>query len=164
MGNKFKEFLLKWLKIKKETKEKKEKLEELPEKIKNYVNEYDEIIKIAEKEFPIVENTTTKKRGRKKKGKVRALIYRLKKYKDAVSCFIRDLDVPFDNNQAERDVRNVKTKSKVAGCFRSIEGAKNYLKIMSYIGAATKNGIDAFKALSSAFEGNADIIFTEGTE
>ena len=103
-ATKFKEFLLKWLKIKKETKENKEKLEDLPEKIKNYENEYDEIIKIAEKEFPIVENPTTKTRGRKKKGKVRALIYRLKKHKNAVSFFIRDLNVPFDNNQAERDV------------------------------------------------------------
>ena len=72
--------------------------------------------------------------------------------------------MPFDNNQAERDVRNVKTKSKVAGCFRSLVGAKSYLKIMSYIGTATKKGIDVFKALSSVFEGNADIIFTEGTE
>ena len=35
---------------------------------------------------------------------------------------------------------------------------------MSYIGTATKNGIDVFKALSSVFEGNADIIFTEGIE
>ena len=90
-ATKFKEFLLKWLKIKKETKEKKEKLEELPEKIKIFETEYDEIIRIAENEFPMVENTTTKKRGRKKKGKVRALIYRLKKHKNAVSFFIRDL-------------------------------------------------------------------------
>ena len=78
-----------------------------------------------------------------------------------MSRFVRDLAVPFDNNQAERDVRNIKTKAKVSGCFRSEGGAKNYLKIMSYIGTAAKNGINAYEALVAAFKGNSDIIFAQ---
>lgn len=72
--------------------------------------------------------------------------------------------MPFDNNQAERDVRNVKIKTKVSGCFRSIKGTQDNLKIMSFISTGNKHGINAFDALTSAFSGNAKIILGEGSE
>ena len=56
-------------------------------------------------------------------------------------------------------VRMVKVKTKVSGCFRSEEGAKEYLTIMSYIGSARKHGINAFTAIREALNGNPDIIF-----
>ena len=65
--------------------------------------------------------------------------------------FAHNFAVPFDNNQAERDVRNVKTKTKVSGCFRSIKGAQDYLKIMTFISTGNKHGIDAFDASTAAF-------------
>ena len=68
------------------------------------------------------------------------------------------------NNQAERDIRNVKTKIKVSGCFRSKEGAQNYLTIMSFISTAKKHGIKAFEALNAAFNGNAGAILVNGSE
>ena len=121
--------------------------------------QYDEIIKTAYEENPLPE-TTAKKRGRKKKGKVLNLISRLEKYKASVCLFIKNLCVPFDNNQAERDLRMVKVKTKVSSCFRSVEGAQEYLIIMSYIGTAHKHGINAFTAIREALSGNPDIIFS----
>ena len=103
--------------------------------------------------------TPAKKRGRKKKSKVLNLICRLYNYKESVCLFIKNLCVPFDNNQAERDLRMVKVKTKVSGCFRNEEGAQEYLTIMSYIGSARKHGINAFTAIREALNGTPDIIF-----
>ena len=73
--------------------------------------------------------------------------------------FAKNFAVPFDNNQAERDIRMVKVKTKVSSCFRSFDGAKAYLKIMSYVSTAKKHGINAYKAIVNAMSGNPDVIF-----
>ena len=119
---------------------------------------YDELIKQAREENPLPV-TTEKKRGRKKKGKILALVERLDNYKASVCLFIHNFMVPFDNNQAERDLRMIKVKTKVSGCFRSEEGARDYLKIMSYIGTAHKQGHNAYDAIRKAISGCPDFIF-----
>ena len=118
----------------------------------------------ADKECPPPEFPKERKRGKIRRGKTKALIERLKKFKDDVCRFAHNFAVPFDNNQAERDVRNVKTKTKVSGCFRSVKGAQDYLKIMSFISTGNKHGINAFDALTAAISGNAKIILGEGSE
>ena len=128
------------------------------DQLEMFDKQYDEIIKTAYAENPLPE-TTGKKRGRKKKGKVLNLIGRLDKYKAAVCLFIKDFRVPFDNNQAERDIRMIKVKTKVSGCFRSVEGAQEYLTIMSYIGTARKHGMNPYEAIRSAISGTPDVIF-----
>jgi len=119
---------------------------------------YDELIKQAREENPLPV-TTGKKRGRKKKGKILALVERLDNYKESVCLFIHNFMVPFDNNQAERDLRMIKVKTKVSGCFRSEEGARDYLKIMSYVGTAHKQGHNAYNAIRNAISGCPDFIF-----
>ena len=119
---------------------------------------YDALIEQARKENPLPE-TTVKKRGRKKKGKILALVERLANYKASVCLFIHNFNVPFDNNQAERDLRMIKVKTKVSGCFRTEEGARDYLKIMSYVGTAHKQGYNAYEAIKNAISGQPDFIF-----
>ena len=119
---------------------------------------YEELIKLAREENPLPE-TTEKKRGRKKKGKILALVERLANYKASVCLFIKNFSVPFDNNQAERDLRMIKVKTKVSGCFRSEEGAREYLKIMTYVGTAHKQGYNAYEAIINAISGEPDFIF-----
>ena len=119
---------------------------------------YNELIKQAREENPLPV-VTEKKRGRKKKGKILALVERLDKYKASVCLFIHNFMVPFDNNQAERDIRMIKVKTKVSGCFRSEDGARDYLKIMSYVGTAHKQGHNAYDAIRKAFSGCPDFIF-----
>lgn len=85
---------------------------------------YDELIELAKKENPLPE-TTEKKRGRKKR-KILALVECLTDYKASVCLFVHNFMVPFDNNQAERDIRMIKVKTKVSGCFRTEDGARDY--------------------------------------
>jgi len=119
---------------------------------------YDEIIAHGYTENPYVK-IKEKRRGRKKKGKNLALIDRLALHKESIFMFLYNFFVPFDNNQAERDIRMIKVKTKVSGCFRSNDGAKNYLKIMSYVGTAKKHGFNAFEAIQQAISGNPNFIF-----
>lgn len=113
---------------------------------------YEEIIASGLEMNPLPE-CPGKKHGRPKKGKIRALIERLQKQKDAVCMFIYNFAVPFTNNQAERDIRNVKVKNKVTGCFRTEQGAHDYMKIMSYVGTAKKNKVNVHEAIRQAIVG-----------
>jgi len=120
--------------------------------------EYDDIIREAEAACPEPPVPPDKRRGRKKKGKVRSLLERVKSLKESICLFLHDFLVPFDNNQAERDVRNVKTKTKVSGCFRTEDGAQNYLDVMSFLSTGMKHGVSVFNALTAAFAGNGTIV------
>jgi len=79
--------------------------------IKAIEREYDEIMVYANMESPPPDDIGPKKRGKKKKGKEKALIDRLIKLKDSVCLFIHNFMVPFDNNQAERDMTQCKDQS-----------------------------------------------------
>jgi len=120
---------------------------------------YDEIIETAYAETPVPEPKPGKKKGRKKRGRVLALVDRLKEYKASVCLFIKDFAVPFDNNQAERDLRMTKAKTKISGCFRTLDGAQGYLDIMSYASTARKLGYNAYKAIKNAISGDPMFIF-----
>jgi len=77
----------------------------------------------------------------------------LKKHQSAILAFAFHEEVPFTNNQAERDLRPAKIKQKVAGSFRTLEGAQIYARIHGFISTTRKHQFSIFKELQSTFEG-----------
>jgi len=86
------------------------------------------------------------KRGKPKRGKALNLLGRLVDREQEVLAFLYH-DVPFDNNQAERDLRMMKTKQKISGCFRSLSHANAFINIRSLIASAKKQAVNVMEVL-----------------
>jgi hypothetical protein len=94
------------------------------------------------------------RRGRTKKSKPANLLERLDVHRDDVLRFTVDLDVPFTNNLAERDIRMTKLQQKISGCWRTLAGAQAFASTRSYISTARKHDVNVLDALRQAFDGN----------
>jgi len=96
-------------------------------------------------------------RGRLAQSPARNLLERLLLQQDPVLAFLDDLAddlaLPFDNNQAERDLRGLKIQQKVSGCFRSDRGAAAYATIRGYLATLRKQGQSLLAALNTVFAG-----------
>ena len=70
-----------------------------------------------------------KTRGQIKRTKAQNLLRRLQEHENEVLAFLRDLNVPFTNHPGEQDIRMIKVRLKVSGCFRTLDGARKFARI-----------------------------------
>ena len=136
-----------------------------PEWREAFARRYDAIVQEGFDANPLAllpaQEGETQKRGRRKQTPPRNLLLRLRDFKVQVLAFMDDFRVPFDNNQAERDIRMVKVKQKVSGGFRTLEGAQHFGRIRGYISTARKHAKNVFEAMRDAFDGTPFIPSSE---
>lgn len=94
------------------------------------------------------------RRGRLKQSKARNLLDRLTRHEAEVLAFLHDWAVPFDNNQAERDLRMLKVQQKISGTFRDASGADAFCRIRGYIATLRKQACHVLTALEQTFTGH----------
>lgn len=85
---------------------------------------------------------------------VRNLLHRLQVYQAFILRFMHQFIVPFDNNLAEQDIRMMKVRQKISGCFRTQEGAIIFCRLRSYVSTMRKQGMHLLTALQHLFLGS----------
>lgn len=91
--------------------------------------------------------------GRCAQSKAANLLDRLENFDLCVLAFLFDERVPFTNNQGEQDIRMIKVRQKISGCFRTLRGAQIFCRIRSYLSTCRKQGRNLWEAIQEAIVG-----------
>lgn len=126
---------------------------ELPKEIQiRREKRYNQIIAAGKLECPIILPAKGSRKKRVAQTKERNLLDRLNNYIDQTLLFMKSKEVPFTNNQAERDLRMMKVHQKISGQFKSMSGAKHFARIRSFLMTNKKKGHSPFGKLTEIFE------------
>jgi len=94
---------------------------------------------IKENPLPIISESQKGKRRRPRQNKAKNLLDRFIKFEEEILRFATDLKVPFENNQAERDLRMIRVQKKISGTFRTPQGPDAFCRNKGYISTIMKN-------------------------
>jgi len=98
------------------------------------------------------------KRGKQKQRAGKNLLDRLEDKQESVLRFMNNFSVNFTNNQSEQDIRMIKVKQKVSGCFRTFAGGENFCRIRSYLSTSRKQGWNILESLTNAIRGDPHLL------
>ena len=121
---------------------------------------YRKILKDGLVESPASLRKDGQKRGKIAQTKDHNLLIRLRDFETEVLRFMTNELVPFTNNRSEQRLRMIKVQQKISGCFRSIEGAKKFCLIRSFLLTAEKHGVKPTEAIAKLFAGKLPDVFT----
>ena len=124
-----------------------------PRRLDHYHARYQAIIAEGWRANPAA-RTSGDRAGRQRRSKAANLLARLDDHREQVLRFATDLRVPFDNNQAERDIRMAKLQQKISGGWRTLPGAQRFCRLRSYVATARKQQVGVLPALRRVFEGD----------
>jgi transposase len=118
--------------------------------LRRYHRRYDTLLALGEAAqpppSPRIDGT-----GRPRRTLAANSLLRLREYREAVLRFLHDFAVPFDNREAERDLRMMKVEQKISGGFRTSAGAEIFCTIRGYLATARKQGRSALDVLRDLF-------------
>ena len=110
-------------------------------RIRKMRQSYEQILTFGYRQNPEPPPRSDKQRGRVARGKALNLLDRFAKYQEEILGYFLNPGIqPYDNNQAERDVRMMKVREKISGTFRSADHAKGFCDLRSIISSARKQG------------------------
>ncbi len=124
------------------------------EQKKPWLEKYHEILTEGWEANPLSEKPQKKKRGRQAKTKSQNLLTRLGDFETSALAFLHDINVPFTNNLAEQDIRMIKVRLKISGCFRTVHGAEHFARIRSYLSTARKQKRNILDSITSVIKGD----------
>jgi transposase len=122
-----------------------------PQTLAAFVERYWAAVRLGlafHRQLPKLE-TKSSSRGRAKQRPGHNLLERLKAFKAETLRFMTDFDVPFTNNLAEQDLRMMKVKMKISGCFRTLEGAQIFARLRSVVSTARKQTCNILQTLAA---------------
>jgi transposase len=119
---------------------------------------YEQLVRAGKRANPPPLRLDHSRRGRPKRGKILSLLDRLWENREHVLRFVRDFDVPFDNNQAERDLRMMKVQQKISGTFRSWGGSEAFTTVRGYLSTIRKRNVNVIDAIASVFRGSPILV------
>jgi transposase len=127
---------------------------------KEFLGLYDRIVSESGKLYEPLKRKKERAQTRRPKespivAAARKPVNRLGAKRDEILLFMTDFKVPFDNNQAERDLRMLKVEQKISGCFRTEKGAEEFCRLRSYVWTMKKQGRGVMETIKSVFEGKA---------
>jgi len=73
------------------------------------------------------------------------------KNQDHIFNFLLNPEIPHHNNDTERELRKSKIKSKIAGCFRTLNGFETYASNLTFIQTCRKQGQNIYTQLQKIF-------------
>lgn len=91
------------------------------------------------------------KHRRKKQSKTENLPHRFDKYQTQTLRFMNHFRLPFDNNQAERNIRMTQVKQKISRTFRSANGTPYFCWIRGFISTLKNQRTNLLDALTHTF-------------
>jgi transposase len=87
---------------------------------------------------------------------------RLVTHRGTILAFLIDLSLPFEDNQAEQDLRMAaaalaavpgRSSTRSPGCFRSLQAAAHFCRKVGYIMTLRQQGFSVLGGLTSVFAG-----------
>jgi transposase len=120
----------------------------------DWERQYDHILREGEQELAEKSPPAKKgKRGKPTRTKSENLWARFRDHKEHILGFLRDANLPFDNNQGERDLRMVAVKRKISGCFRTESMLKSFTTMRSFVSTLIKKQLPILASLMAAYQG-----------